>query len=302
MPKIESNGIQIHYQAKGTGPDVVLIHGATSSLAMWYTKVFPRLSAKFRVTAYDLRGHGLSTISPKGYTSYDMVQDLLGLMDAANIRKARFIGHSYGGAIALHLALLHPERVEGIVVLDSGLACLRHLRSIKDWPGWKKYGRQLKQFDISYDRFVELYQNQDVTEIFRKSFQIPIMFGFRKGSSRATPRFQKLINETSIGSEFREIAGMTEEKLPQIVAPVMALYGETSPYVKVAAHLSNVLPNCIHETLAEDGHFYLLREPGAVMDRISSFLDDPAVYVCDEKTKRQQVPANGLKGVVEVSS
>jgi pimeloyl-ACP methyl ester carboxylesterase len=279
MAKIVVNGVQIHYQTKGTGPDVILIHGVTSSLAMWYTKVFPALTSQYRVTAYDLRGHGLSEITPNGYTSDDMVRDLVGLMDHLGIQSARIVGHSYGGAIGLHLALLHPQRVDGVVVLDSGLACLRHMRTIKEWQGWKRFRRQLEKFGISYDRFLQLDSKQDVSEVFRTSFRVPIQFGFRKGASRASPRFLKLINETTIGWEFREIAGLTEDRLPEIVAPVLALYGETSPYFKVAAHLSTTLPNCRYETLAEDGHFYLLREPGTALDRISGFIADPMGYV-----------------------
>ena len=279
MPKTRVNGIDIHHQSKGAGADVILIHGVTASLAMWYTKILPTLAADYRVTAYDLRGHGLSETTPTGYSSLHMVQDLVALMDALGIQKARFIGHSYGGCIALHLALLHPERVEGIVALDAGLACLRHNRTIKEWPGWKRFSRQLTKFGISYERFMQLDSNNDVSEIFRKSFDVPIQFGFRRGASRASPRFRKLIDETSIGSEFREIAGMTEERLPEIVAPVLALYGETSPYIKLASELSRVLPNCRYETLPEDGHFYLLREPGVALDRISGFLADPAAYI-----------------------
>src|SRR5204863_5134084 len=120
--KVVANGIQFHCQTKGTGSDVILVHGVTSSLAMWYTKVFPVLSTQFRVTAYDLRGHGMSGMTPTGYTSFDMAQDLVALMDAIGIQKAKFIGHSYGGAIALHFALLYPDRVDGVVLLDSGIA------------------------------------------------------------------------------------------------------------------------------------------------------------------------------------
>src|SRR5262249_24602502 len=85
--------------------------------------------------------------------------------------------------------------------------------------------------------------------------------------------------ETSIGAEFREIAGLTEERLCEIAAPVLALYGEESPYAAVGAQLSKVLPNCSYETHSEDGHFYVLREPGAALDRISAFLGDPMVYI-----------------------
>jgi pimeloyl-ACP methyl ester carboxylesterase len=287
MPKILANGIQIHYQRKGTGPDVVLLHGITANLAMWFTKVFPELAKEYRVTAYDLRGHGRSDLPVCGYDSHTMTQDLLGLLDALGIEKARFVGHSFGGAVAMHLALLHPERVEGIVLLDSGLACLRYRRNIENWPGWEKFKTQLETYGMSHERFVSTDKGQDVSEIFRKSFEVPIVFGFRKGTSRATPRFQKLVNETTLGWEFRETAGMTEERLTEITAPVLALYGATSPYVGVAEHLKTIVPNCRFETLPDDGHFYLLRDPAIALDRISSFLTDPAAYVRREATPEQ---------------
>lgn len=279
MPKILSNGIQIHYQQKGSGPDVVLLHGITATLALWYTQVFPELIKQYRVTTYDLRGHGLSDMTPSGYDSFTMTQDLVGLLDGIGIQKARFVGHSFGGAVAMHLALLHPERVEGVVLLDSGLASLRYLRNIENWPGWERFRDKLEKYGMSHKRFVEVDKGMDVTDIFRKSLTVPIMFGFRKGTNRGTPRFRKLINDTAMGREFREIAGMTEERLPEITAPVLALYGETSPYVKIAGHLSTILPNCRYETFPEDGHFYLMRDPGVVLDRIRTFLADPAAFV-----------------------
>src|SRR5258706_8468964 len=102
MPKVLANGIQQHYQMRGEGPDVVLLHGVTSNLAVWYNGVLPVLSSEFRVTAYDLRGHGLSDLTPNGYSSRDMSEDLHGLLDALEIRDAILVGHSFGGAIALH--------------------------------------------------------------------------------------------------------------------------------------------------------------------------------------------------------
>jgi pimeloyl-ACP methyl ester carboxylesterase len=279
MAKALVNGMRFHYQTRGDGRDVILIHGVTSSLAVWYTKVQPSLASSFRVTAYDLRGHGLSDMPPTGYTSFDMAQDLAAFMDSVGIRSAAIVGHSFGGCIGLHFALLYPDRVDSLVLLDSGVACLRYMRTIKEWSGWTRLRRQLDRFGISYERFVNLDNKQDVSDIFRNTFKIPIQFGFRKGSTRATPRFQKLINETSIGKEFREPAGLTEERLPEVKIPVLALYGETSPYLKLGMHLTTVLPNCRQETLHEDGHFYLIRNPDAALDRISAFLADPHAYV-----------------------
>jgi len=283
MAKALINRINVHYQIKGEGADVVLVHGITASLAMWFQGVFPLLAQDFRVTTYDLRGHGLSDLTPNGYTSREMAEDLLALMDHVGIERARIVGHSFGGSIGLHLALLRPERVDGVVLSDTGVAALRHLRNIEGWAGWKLFRRQMAKYGISYERFTAIDKSSDVTEVLRKSFEIPQQFGFRKGASRATPRLKRLLDETKVGSEFREIAGLTEERLPEITTPVLALYGETSPYRDIGAYLSTALPNCRHAAVPGSGHFYLMQRPDLFPEQILGFLRDPPGFVAREK-------------------
>ena len=279
MAKALLNGIQVHYQTKGTGPQVVLIHGITSCLAQWFTTIMPDLARDHCVTAYDLRGHGLTDLTPNGYESGKMAEDLKALLDHLGIQKCFLVGHSYGGAIALHFALLHPERVQGIVVLDTGLACLRHLRTIRDWPGWKRWGSQLARFGITLDEFLEVDKNQDVTEWIRRSLSVPLTTGFRKGKYALTPRLKRLLDETRMGYEFREIGELTEEALGRIENPVLAVYGALSPYEKMAQRLSQLLPLCRYEVLSEAGHFYASEEPDLVIRRVRDFVRDPAGYV-----------------------
>ena len=282
MAKALLNGINVHYQVKGEGPDVVLIHGITSTLALWYTKIMPALIQDYRVTMYDLRGHGYTDLTPSGYTSGEMAVDLLALMDHLEIKQARLVGHSFGGSIGLHLALLHADRVAGVVLSDTGIACLRRLRTIRDWPGWELYKDQLAKYGITYDWFVEA-ESKDVATVIRKSMEIPQQFGPRKGSTRATPRFRRLIEETSVSGDFRQVAGLTEERLAEITTPVAAVYGETSPYKEMAVHLASIRPNYSCEILEDIGHFYLLLRPDMFLERISGFLRDPAAYVADRR-------------------
>ena len=101
MPKVRINKLNIHYQQHGKGPDVVLIHGITGNLSIWFMKILPVLSKKYRVTVYDLRGHGYSDRPQSGYTSDDMVEDLKG--------------------VVLFLASAASDYVNGsIVVVDGG--------------------------------------------------------------------------------------------------------------------------------------------------------------------------------------
>lgn len=279
MAKAVVNGITVHYQVKGTGPDVVLVHGITSCLAQWYLEILPALAARHRVTAYDLRGHGLSDVTPSGYTSGALACDLLALLDHLEIERASLVGHSFGGAVALHVALMQPARIRAVALLDVGLPCLRHLRVLADWEGWQTHGRALAPFGITLDRLLEIDSREDVSEFIKLSLAVPFQSGLRKGLTPMTPRLRRLLEETRVGSEFREIDGLTEERLASIETPVLAVYGGVSPYRKMAEHLSRLLPRCRHELIAGTDHFYAVEDPALVVARVSPFLADPGLFV-----------------------
>src|SRR3546814_3882769 len=72
-----------------SGPDVVLVHGLGANRAFWYPRLASALVPQFRVTIYDLRGHGYSEVPPSGYSTTTMAQDLFDVMDEHGIAKAR---------------------------------------------------------------------------------------------------------------------------------------------------------------------------------------------------------------------
>ena len=77
MPKVSANGLNFHYQQSGAGPDVILIHGVTGDLSIWFLcQAMGTLGQSFRVTAYDLRGHGYSDLAKSGYTSAELAATL----------------------------------------------------------------------------------------------------------------------------------------------------------------------------------------------------------------------------------
>src|SRR5687767_4841427 len=122
MPFATVRGIKLSYRQDDAGPDVVLIHGVAGNMAVWYLcGLVHELAGHFRVTAYDLRGHGYSESTPTGYTSRDMAEDLQALRQKLGIGPVYLLGHSFGAAIALQAALLEPEAVKGVVLSDAYL-------------------------------------------------------------------------------------------------------------------------------------------------------------------------------------
>ena len=123
MAQVTAAGLRVGYDRIGDGPDLVLIHGGFADRRMW-GRTPQDLAARFRVTTYDLRGHGET--GPSGYAVYSadlFAHDLVALMDALGIAHAHVVGLSLGGVVAQVLAACHGERVERLVL---GSAMVRH--------------------------------------------------------------------------------------------------------------------------------------------------------------------------------
>jgi pimeloyl-ACP methyl ester carboxylesterase len=221
-------------------------------------------------------------MTPTGYKSNELADDLAALLEHLGIAHARVIGHSFGGSVALHFALSHGDRCAGAVICDTGFAALRYLRVIDEWPGWEMWKEELPKYGITKDWFAQADQ-EGVDVVLRKSLDIPVQFGLRTGGSRNTPRFRKLLDETSVGQDFRDPAGLTEDRLATIAPPVLALYGETSPFRGVANHLSSRVCNCAASVIPGVGHFFLLHAPEMFIESVQPFLRDPAGFVQHRK-------------------
>jgi pimeloyl-ACP methyl ester carboxylesterase len=114
----EIDGVRIHYQEKGVGTPLVLLHGFTSSTYSW-KDVFEPLSRNFRVITVDLKGFGFSGKPDGDYTRRAQAQLVAHLLDHLKIEKAWIGGNSMGGEVALNVALANPQRVAGLILIDT---------------------------------------------------------------------------------------------------------------------------------------------------------------------------------------
>jgi pimeloyl-ACP methyl ester carboxylesterase len=116
---IELHGHPVSYRMAGSGPVIALIHGITSSGRTW-ERVVPALAKRHTVIAPDLLGHGESA-KPRGdYSLGAYASGVRDLLVALDVPHATVVGHSLGGGIAMQLAYQFPERVERLVLVDSG--------------------------------------------------------------------------------------------------------------------------------------------------------------------------------------
>jgi pimeloyl-ACP methyl ester carboxylesterase len=119
---VEANGIRIHVaEAAADGseaPAILLLHGWPQHWYMW-RRVIADLRSDARLLAPDLRGFGWTEAPGHGYDGETFAADQVALLDALGIERAFVIGHDWGGWTAMLLGLLHPERVERMIVCNA---------------------------------------------------------------------------------------------------------------------------------------------------------------------------------------
>ncbi|HEX8076120.1 MAG TPA: alpha/beta hydrolase [Thermoleophilaceae bacterium] len=117
--EITLHGHRVSYRRAGWGPVIVLIHGITGSSTTWDEVIEP-LAERYTVVAPDLLGHGESA-KPRGdYSLGAYASGIRDLLAALGHDRATVVGHSLGGGVAMQLAYQFPERVERLVLVDSG--------------------------------------------------------------------------------------------------------------------------------------------------------------------------------------
>lgn len=118
MPIARNGPVTLSYDISGEGADLLLISGSASPRAIWML-VRPQLAQRFRTIAFDNRDSGESTIMREPYSTQDLAEDALVVLDAAGSRSAHVMGHSLGGVIAQELAFAHASRVASLTLVST---------------------------------------------------------------------------------------------------------------------------------------------------------------------------------------
>jgi pimeloyl-ACP methyl ester carboxylesterase len=272
MPRLEVNGVKLHVQQAGEGPDVVLIHGVTGDLSLWFLcRAMTDLAEGHRVTAYDLRGHGYSDVPPTGYTSADHAADLLALMDEIGARTVRLVGHSFGAVIAAHAAAIAPERVEAIVLSDPYFPALRHLEDASKWGHWQSFRAEAEEAGVTLsDEFW-----YDLDKFFDQVIHLDADRMLRFRHAVGLPAMNRLLRlgRTSCGPDTKALAGLTEGLIRGIRVPALALYGEGSPFLATMYYLGENLPHCRTAVIPGAKHRAPEENPEGFVTAVRSFLE-----------------------------
>jgi pimeloyl-ACP methyl ester carboxylesterase len=288
MPVAKINGTTLNYMQlshKGEGPveDLIMVHGLAANMGFWLQDYTPHFTQRFRVTLYDLRGHGRSAITESGYTPETMGYDLRALMDELKIEKAHVIAHSFGGVAVLKAATAAPERFASLIIADSHISTGRLKEKDNNWQTGDALRQALQESGINLDIDHPYFGFQLITAVARlrqDGKDIPaalepwVRHILAGNNNRPTAeKWLQLMNETKAEQELMDNDGLSESSLQRITCPMLAIYGEKSKSIHTGRYLASLWPKATFVFIPEAGHFFPKAQPDMVMAHCDRFWD-----------------------------
>lgn len=255
MRFVDAAGVSTHVAQWGAGEDVLLIHGASSDMGVFAPTVVPLLQIRYRVTAYDRPGMGLTRDRPADAQQLNAQADIAaGVVASLGLNKPIVIAHSYGGAVALRLALDHAELIGGLVLVapvaygwEGGVSWHLH------WSSSTLVGDLFNK--LLTRPFVEAAAQAGTAAAFAPS-PLPPNYLERAGVMRAVRPSVMKANAQDVTALNSEVAGQ-QDRYPEIRMPVGILTGDGDTVVSPTIHsleLARTLPNARLELLRGVGH------------------------------------------------
>src|SRR3954452_21640891 len=180
------DGLKIHYVDEGDGPPVVFVHGEPTWSFLWRKVIAPVRDAGYRCIAPDLAGFGRSDkpIDIGWYSYYRHTELAATLLEDLDVRGATIVVHDWGGPIGLRLAVEHAERIERIVILDTGLFT-GHQRMTDAWTAFRDFVERTEDLPVGF--LVRGACRNDPGDDVIAAYDFPYADGQSKAGARAFP-------------------------------------------------------------------------------------------------------------------
>ena len=281
---IRVDGVNYHYtEYSGEGPKVFLLHGFGSSTYSW-EKVAPLLQQKgFHVYALDMKGFGWS--DKPCDTDYDPLALVAGVnawMEAVGLRDVVFVGNSLGGAVAVLMSILHPDKVGSMVLVDAGgypmkLPFIVKVARIPTVGFWVNlfYGRWLLKWNLKE----VLYNDDQVTR------------------EQVDAYYDRLRTKNGLGSmvslaraiDFSKFHSYVE-RAKKLEIPILIIWGREDEWIplEIAYRFDEELPNSRLVVIPECGHVPQEEKPEITAELIAGFAEETLTY-----EQEQGLPGSG---------
>lgn len=265
--RIRAAGIDTNYHDQGFGHPLLLIHGSGPGVSAWanWRLVMPELAKRCRVIAPDMVGFGFSERPDSFDYSMDAwVAQAVGLLDALDIGQADLVGNSFGGALALALAIRHPQRVRRLVLmgavgvpfeltpgLDAAWGYTPSIENMRKLLDWFAYDRNLVSDDLARLRY-----EASIRPGFQESFAAMFPAPRQRWVEAMASREQDI---KAIGHETLIIHGREDQVIPLsnslllsqlILRSQLHVFGQCGHWTQIehAARFSQLVGNFLAES------------------------------------------------------
>jgi haloalkane dehalogenase len=266
---LEQDGLRLHYLDEGSGPPVLLLHGEPT-WSYLYRKVIPELVPGARALAPDYFGFGRSDkpLRIEDY-SYDFhVRSIVRFVEALDLRGLTVVVQDWGGPIGLRLAVEHPERVDRLVIMNTGLSAGRP--PSEEWLRFRAFVRRHGS-ELVPGRLVRLSCVQPLADDVEEAYDAPFPTPESKAGILAFPEHVPTEPEHPNTQPLLAV----RDALSRWEKPALVLFSDSDPIFsprvaeQFAAHIPGALPA---EIVAGAGHFLQEDRGEEIGRRIARFL------------------------------
>jgi len=251
MPKIDRDGVSIHYEVHGQqGPVLLLTHGYSATSEMWKGQI-DAFSKNHRLVLWDMRGHGQSDYpeNPSAYSEAHTVADIAALLDAVGAKRGIIGGLSLGGYMSLAFYRAHPERASALLIIDTGL-------------GFKK------------DDAREAWNKRALDTAARLDREgLAMLKAASRERADASHRDATGLARAARGMLTQRDARVIEV-LPEIKVPSLVVVGaDDAPFLAASDYMAAKIPGAKKVVIPAAGHAVNIDQPQAFVDAVLPFLE-----------------------------
>jgi pimeloyl-ACP methyl ester carboxylesterase len=253
----------LHHAVRGDGPDVLLVHAGIADSRMWEPLAERLVAAGYRTVAPDLQGFGRTPLEP-GVVSN--AADLVALLDELGIASAAVVGASFGGRVALELALRAPDRVRALALLDSNLDAFEWSDELDAFDAEETAALERGDVDAAVQANVRMWVTRDGRTV--DPAVAELVAAMQRGAFDA---------QIGVDAELAPNDPPVAERLPEIVAPTFVAVGadDLDDFHRIAQRLAAEMPNARPVvTIPGAAHLPALERPAEVAELLIPFLAD----------------------------
>ncbi|MDR3513165.1 MAG: alpha/beta fold hydrolase [Caulobacteraceae bacterium] len=249
MARLNRDGVELYYEVHGEGPVILLSHGYSATSEMWRGQV-EALSRGHRLVVWDMRGHGRSDYpqDPAAYSEAATLADMAALLDAVGAETAIVGGLSLGGYMSLAFNRVHPERVRGLLIIDTGPG----YRNDEAREGWNRNALAT----------AERYEREGLARLAAGSPEM---------------RMSRHRNAEGLAKAARGMLTQRDPNvlnaLPAIKVPTLVLVGaDDTPFLAASDYMAAKIPGAVKVVIPNAGHAANIDQPKAFNRAVTGFL------------------------------